>query len=282
MRDSSRNRLYQWKPSPTCSAGELRGPLLGSPQGRGLVKTSTWLRRGSRFGVRFPQELRLLVFREKRRADRVLAYLDDLPSREGERARSPAHLFVETRAEHCRVVRVQRDQQAGLEEPRQGMVLEPFEQAGRDVAGRTDFERNPPLADERHDLRIAEKRETVPDALGPEQLDRGADALGPDSFAGVRGHVQAQVSSLAINVSEEFGGAARFIAPDSKSHDALRAEATRPLEDLPGVIRAELADGIKNPSNAHSQPPLGLARSGGNRLEDRLDRLLLPEDNSSR
>src|SRR5207249_10553012 len=146
--------------------------------------------------------------------------------------------------------------------------------------GRTDFERNPPLADERHDAWIAEKCETVPDALGPEQLDRHADALGPNSFAGVRGHVQTQVTSLAINVSEEFGGAARFIAPDSKSHDAPRAKAARPIEDLPRVIRPELADGIKNPLNAHSQPPLGLARGGGDRLEDRLNRLLLPEDDA--
>ena len=97
---------------------------------------------------------------------------------------------------------------------------------------------------------------------------------------GVRGHVQAQVSSLAINFCEEFGGAARFIAPDSKSHDAPRAKAARPIEDLPRVIRPELADGIKNPLNAHSQPPLGLARGGGDRLEDRLNRLLLPEDDA--
>src|SRR5690348_6681786 len=109
------------------------------------------------------------------------------------------------------------------------MVLEPREQAGRDVAGRTDFERNPPLADERHDVGIAEKSEAVPDALRPEQLDCGADALGPNSFAGVRGHVKAQVASLAINVGEELGGAPRFIAADSKSHDAARAEAARPF-----------------------------------------------------
>src|SRR5712692_4098779 len=158
------------------------------------------------------------------------------------------------------------------------MVLEPSDQARRNIAGRADFQGNFVGAQQFDYRGILSGGKTVADTLSAQQFHSLADAIGPRSFAGMGREVKTLVSSLAIDFGKKLCRASDFVSADPEGHHPVGAETYRVFQYLPRRFDAKLADCIEDPVDAYLQARLRLTRRCSHCLENRLKRLLFPED----
>jgi hypothetical protein len=92
----------------------------------------------------------------------------------------------EVAVEHARIVRIQRDRNAGVEQDPHGMGLQRSHGAGSDIARNADFERDLLLAQPAHQIGIFGGTNAMADAFRSD-IERFANRLGPIGFPGVGG-----------------------------------------------------------------------------------------------
>ena len=106
-----------------------------------------------------------------------------------------------------------------------------------EVRRRADLERDPEVADRRHEARVLRGEDAVPDAIGPEVLDDVADLVAPHVaalFADVDGHAEPGVAGglddrLDLRVVVAAASGAR--AGDVDADDSAPGPADRLLDD---------------------------------------------------
>ncbi len=115
--------------------------------------------------------------RQERGLDAVHHEGGQLGDAEAERTGQPAVLLGQVGAEHVRVVGVDRDDHARLDEGRDRVVLQPVEHAGAHVRRRAHLERDAPFCELGDQGRILDGAHAVTDPLGPQVVQGGPDAV---------------------------------------------------------------------------------------------------------
>src|ERR1700691_3860529 len=106
-------------------------------------------------------------------------------------------------AEHGWIVAVERDHHAVVEITLRRMIIEVRAEAGAQIAGQADFNRNLPLRKLFHQIRIMKGSEAVPDALDA-QVECSPDRFRRASFAGMCGKPHAMVGSPRVGIAKKF------------------------------------------------------------------------------
>src|SRR5262249_132988 len=121
------------------------------------------------------------------------------------------------------------------------------ERACTQVADGADFEWNAASGEQVHQCGIVNRGNAMADAFDTQSLDGFADFLRAANFAGVDESMQPGIGCGVVNWQKVFRGDAHFIAADAESDNFRRGAMFCCLDNTHGGVRAELADGVKNP-----------------------------------
>src|ERR1700741_3886399 len=131
---------------------------------------------------------------------------------------------------------------------------------GTQVAHGAHLQRNTTVGEKIHERVVMDRGDAMAHARNPGQLDSLAYVFRPANFTSMNQAMQSAISRQVVNGPEFPGGDAEFIAADPEGHDARRAAALGPTNNLEGMLRPELPDRIEHPIQPE---PLCLKRLDG-------------------
>src|SRR5271156_3332496 len=115
---------------------------------------------------------------------------------------------------HRRVVRVQRDHEAGIKVAAHWMVGDVRTAARAQVRRNADFDGNLALDEHVHEFGVMDSAEPMANAFRSD-VQSTPDAFRPYGFAGVRSEVQACVASLCVELAKRFGADPALVSADA-------------------------------------------------------------------
>ncbi len=142
-------------------------------------------------------------------------------------------------AEKRRIVGVERNQQSLIEKPAQWVQCKRWADAGADIRGRIQLQRNRALLQVLQQVKILRRREGVADALRTDG-QRLANRLRAGGLAGVVGEPQPGPRRLGIERAEGLGAGPALVAAQADADDrrVLRSQLDGFAEDALGLLNA--------------------------------------------
>jgi signal transduction histidine kinase/CHASE3 domain sensor protein len=236
-------------PDPSEPDARLRGDLAGH------------------FGYLLDERLLGLGFQE-RRPHPVHGQRGQLVPAEPEHRGGPPVLIGERGPEHGRVIAVQRHEQPLGQHPRQRVRGQARHLPGADVGGGAHFQRYLAFPQVRHQVRIGQAAQPVPDPLGPQAGQRLPDRRRARHLARVRHAVQPGRYRRAEHLAEHPGpGRPRLLdAGQPEPGQRLRRAGERVLQRRARGGSAELTRDVEDVADPHPVVPPRRARRHVQRL----------------
>ena len=188
--------------------------------------------------------------RTKAKTPGVVADLGELGFGESEPFTRQLEFTFERAGKNTRVIRIEGERYAGVEEAADGVPGQIGDGAGFDVARDADFEGNAFFLETAEQVGVIDGADTVTDAFGAqvEGCPDGGRAVG---FARVGSEPESCVFCVLVGRAESGGRSANLIAADSEGDDAVADILSREAGDGENVVGPELADRVEVPENFH-------------------------------
>ena len=161
------------------------------------------------------------------------------------------------------------------------MLVEIGTEAGAQVAGEADFDRDLALGKLFDEIGIVKGGERMADALGA-KIERAPYRFGRSVLAGVSCQTHAVVGGPGISVAKKFGRGFQFVAADADANNFAIVIANGELEDLLRGFRTELADSVENPDQRDAEVARAAGAATIEAFKDGGEILFAPEADANR
>src|SRR5215471_17248091 len=111
-------------------------------------------------------------------------------------------------------------------------------------------------------------------------VQRAPHRFRPGRLAGVGSQVQALGSGLFVELQKPFCRATALVAADTDSGDVALAQLRRELENSRSRLRAEVADGVEDPQQGHTEVAVPAFAAALHAFKERQKVLAAPQDHT--
>src|SRR5579871_326647 len=203
-------------------------------------------------GVEQAEQLQFLFRRQKRGLKRIPRNFAQMLIRETEIVLCQLIFAGECRAEQRRIVCIQRDHNSLIEIALNWMLSDRFADAGSQVAGQANLQRNLPVGKFFNEIGILPGSEAMADAFGVE-IQRPPNRFRRRSLPSMSCEPQAIVFRVSVNAAEKLWWSFLLVPAYANADHMPVVIAHGKLEYLLCCFHAKMPGGVENPQQGNAE-----------------------------